>query len=298
MTAIDTRRLVAGELEATFLPAQGMLGASLRRRGVELLRRVEDLEAAAASGSTAGIPLLHPWANRLGGLRYRAAGRDVELDPSSPLLHFDSAGLPIHGVPWSRLAWTVTDAFVNRLTARLDWDRGDLLSVFPFPHRLTLRATLAPDGLTIETALGAGEDPVPAAFGFHPYVAIPGRPRGQWYAELSAMRRLALDSRGIPTGEESRFAAFDAPLSDRAFDDGFALESEGARFAISAGGLRISVELVSGYTHAQVYAPPGKDFVAFEPMTAPTSALTSGRGLRLVLPGEELHTAFRIRVEG
>ena len=34
-----------------------MLGASLRCRGVEMLRRVEDLEAAAARGSSAGIPL-------------------------------------------------------------------------------------------------------------------------------------------------------------------------------------------------------------------------------------------------
>ena len=34
-----------------------MLGASLRYRGVEMLRRVEDLEAAAARGSSAGIPL-------------------------------------------------------------------------------------------------------------------------------------------------------------------------------------------------------------------------------------------------
>jgi len=71
-----------------------MLGASLRRRGVELLGRVENLEAAAESGSTAGIPLLHPWANRLAGLEYRAAGRDVRLDGASPILHFDSKGLP------------------------------------------------------------------------------------------------------------------------------------------------------------------------------------------------------------
>jgi len=292
------RALVAGDLEAVFLPGRGMLGVSLKRRGVELLRRVDDLEASAASGSTAGIPLLHPWANRLGGLRYRAAGRDVELDPSSPLLHFDSAGLPIHGVPWSRLAWTVTDSGVNRLTARLDWDRDDLLSVFPFPHRLTMRITLAPDGLTIETALAAGEEPVPAAFGFHPYLAIPDRPRGHWRLELPAMRRLALDSRGIPTGEPSNFEAFDAPLADRAFDDGFVLESESARLAISAGGWRLSVEPVAGYTHAQVYAPPGREFVALEPMMAPTSALTSGRGLRLVAPGGELRAVFRIQVEG
>src|ERR1700730_17987973 len=128
--------LVAGDLEAVFLPGYGMLGASLRHRHVEILRRVQDLEVAAAKGSTAGIPLLHPWANRLAGPRYRTAGREVVLDPSSPLLHFDEHGLPMHGVPWSLLAWELTEARQDRLAARLEWSRRDLLAVFPFHHRL------------------------------------------------------------------------------------------------------------------------------------------------------------------
>src|SRR5436305_9262878 len=93
------RTLVAGDLQAVFLPNQGMLGASLRHRGVELLRRVEDLEAAAARGSSAGIPLLYPWANRLSEPRYQVVGQQVTLDMSSPLLHLDEHGLPMHGVP-------------------------------------------------------------------------------------------------------------------------------------------------------------------------------------------------------
>jgi aldose 1-epimerase len=51
--------LMAGDLEAVFLPSHGMLGASLRHRGVEILRRVENRETAAAKGSTAGIPFLY-----------------------------------------------------------------------------------------------------------------------------------------------------------------------------------------------------------------------------------------------
>src|SRR6266516_1933595 len=81
--------LTAGDLEAVFLPSRGMIGASLRHRGAEILRRVDDLEAAAAKGSTAGIPLLHPWANRLAGSPYNAAAREGNLDPSSLLLHLD-----------------------------------------------------------------------------------------------------------------------------------------------------------------------------------------------------------------
>ena len=92
MNSSDAARLKAGHLAALFLPEHGMLGASLRHRGVELLRRVDDLDAAAAKGSTAGIPLLHPWANRLGGPIYRAAGKEVVLDPASPFLHRDENG--------------------------------------------------------------------------------------------------------------------------------------------------------------------------------------------------------------
>src|SRR5215468_5569832 len=115
------RTIVAGNLEAVFLPRHGMLGASLRHQNVELLRRIEDLEAAAAKGSTAGIPLLYPWANRLSGFQYSVAGRDVVLDDSSPLLHLDDRGLPMHGVPWALLAWNVIETKKDSLAAHLDW---------------------------------------------------------------------------------------------------------------------------------------------------------------------------------
>ena len=274
-----------------------MLGASLRRRGVELLGRVENLEAAAESGSTAGIPLLHPWANRLAGLEYRAAGRDVRLDGASPILHFDSKGLPIHGVPWSKLPWEVTASRTDTIEARLAWTGPELLAVFPFPHALELRVAFAPGSLSLETTLFAGPGAaVPVAFGFHPYFALPGS-RPQWRLRLPAMRRLQLDANGIPTGREEAAPAMDTPLADGSWDDGFALEAETATLGISGGGLAISVDFLEGFGYAQVYAPPGKPFVALEPMTAPTSALTTGRGLRTVAPGDRYRTAFRIRVE-
>jgi aldose 1-epimerase len=300
--ARDTRsaahRLAAGDLEAVFLPGRGMLGVSLTHHGTEILRRIEDLDAAAAKGSTAGIPLLHPWANRLDGLRYRAAGREVVLDPSSPLLHCDDHGLPMHGVPWARLAWDVVAAAPNRLASRLDWDGPDLRAVFPFPHRLEMAATLSPRALTLKTTLVADPSgPVPVAFGFHPYVGVPGVPRAAWRLELPAMRRLAVDPRGIPNGGEEPFAALDAELGGRGFDDGFALDAERAAFAVSGGGRRISVELLEGYRFAQVFAPPEKDFIALEPMTAPSNALASGRGLHVVAAGERFRAVFRIGVD-
>jgi aldose 1-epimerase len=293
----SVRSIVAGDVEAVLLPGHGMIVASLRERGQELLRRVEDLDTMAVTGRAAGIPLLHPWANRLAGFRYRIAGREVALDPSSPLLHLDDSGLPIHGVPWSRLAWEVTDARADGLAARLEWARHERLTIFPFRHRLEMAATLRPDGLTLETALVAGPDAsVPVSFGFHPYVGLPGLPRSQWRLGLPPMRRLALDRRQIPTGAEEPFGGMDAELGGLDLDDEFALQQGTASFSLEGAGRRITVECLEGYRYVQVFAPKGKDYVALEPMTAPTNALMTGNGLQLVKPGGRFRAAFRVRV--
>ncbi len=290
--------LAAGDLQAVFLPGHGMLGASLRHQGAEILRRIEDLEASAAKGSTAGIPLLHPWANRLAGPHYRAAGREVTLDTSSTLLHLDAHGLPMHGVGWPLLAWEVTETRADRLAARLEWNRADLLAVFPFRHRLEMLVTLDAAGLTVETTLVAGDDgPVPVSFGFHPYFGIPDLARAEWRLKLPAMRKLTLDPHGIPTGEEEPFGGFNAPLGEHDFDDGFALLSGSPSFSLAGAGRRITVEFLKGYRYAQVFAPLEKDYVALEPMTSPTNALTTGRGLQLVKPGGEFRAAFRVRID-
>ena len=300
MSILDSsaRTLVAGDLEAVFLPDHGMLGASLRHRGLEILRRLEDLEAAATRGSSAGIPLLYPWANRLAEPRYRVLGQEVALDVSSPLLHLDEHGLPMHGVPWPLLSWLVTEARQDFLAARLEWSSSDMLAVFPFHHRVELAATLCPESLTLETTVVANsEGPVPVSFGFHPYLGFSEPSRANWHLKLPAMRKLVLDGRGIPTGDEEPFAGFNAELGESSFDDGFALMEEQTTFSVIGATCKVSVELLAGYRHAQVFAPKDKDYITLEPMTAPASALTSGRRLRFVSPGERFQAVFRIRIE-
>src|SRR5262245_55904155 len=105
----ETIELRAGDLTAVILPGFGMLGASLQHQGVELLGRVDDVAGFARSGKVCGIPLLHPWANRLAGPEYRMDGELVRIDTTSPLLYRDGNGLLMHGVPWSYLAWEVVD---------------------------------------------------------------------------------------------------------------------------------------------------------------------------------------------
>src|SRR5213592_4179965 len=88
----------SGELEAAFVPGAGMVGCSLRHRGEELLGQRGGLRTYVAERSTMGIPLLHPWANRLARTRFSVAGRDVDLDSPSLPMSLDPNGLPIHGL--------------------------------------------------------------------------------------------------------------------------------------------------------------------------------------------------------
>jgi galactose mutarotase-like enzyme len=111
------------------------------------------------------------------------------------------------------------------------------------------------------------------------------------------MHRLLVDERGIPNGGEEPCDRFDSEIGERSFDDGFVLLDACPSFCLTGGGRRITVEFLAGYRYAQIFAPKEQEFVAIEPMTAPTSALTSGRGLRVVAPRERFEAAFRVRVE-
>jgi aldose 1-epimerase len=111
------------------------------------------------------------------------------------------------------------------------------------------------------------------------------------------MQRLVLDEKMIPNGEREPFEGYAGELGDRLFDDGFTELPEQPEFMLAGGGRRITVTLLEGYPYAQVYAPADREVVCFEPMTAPTNALASGAGLRLVQPGKSLTAAFSIGVE-
>lgn len=273
-----------------------MIGVSLTDSGVELLGQRRGLDAYVADGKTMGIPILYPWANRLGANTYTADGVTVTLTAGRDGVRTDPNGLPIHGVLAAYPNWRVTHDSANELTAEVDFGDRELLASFPFPHRLALTVTLAERALRVRTSVApTSERAVPLCFGFHPYLQLADVPRAQWIVETPPLRHLELDGQGLPTGETTPQPAMTETLGDKAFDDGYDEVVDGAVFAVSGGGRRIEVHFEQGYPAAQIFAPPGEDVVCFEPMTAPTDALRRG-GYRSVRPGDWGVAQFSIRV--
>jgi galactose mutarotase-like enzyme len=289
--------LSAGDCEAVVLPSLGMLVASFTHRGEELVALPGGLPGYRA-GHTTGIPLLYPWANRLARDRYREGNLEVDLRGLD--LHRDDNGLPIHGLMLARPEWEVTRLGAGprsaRLAARFDFGaHEDLVAAFPFPHELSVDVTLAPSGLRIVTSVRPnGPASVPVAFGWHPYLQLPGTPRDDWELTLPACAHAALDGRGIPTGRARPIPAETAPLGGRDLDDLFALGQD-RMIKLANEHRRLTITYDDGYPYAQVFAPAGQAFCAIEPMTAPTNALVSGDHPS-VRSGETFSAAFTIAV--
>jgi galactose mutarotase-like enzyme len=263
--------LAAGGYEAVFLPDLGLLGASLAFEGRELLSLHGGL-AGYRDRHVTGFPLLAPWANRLSQDRFRVAGKRVDLTKAD--VHRDGNGLAIHGTVTALPGWRIHRLRPARLDAVLDYDRPELLAAFPFRHRLEVSVALSERGLGIETAVVAPEDgPVPVSFGWHPYFRVAG-PRTRWLLGLPALAHLELDERAIPTGRSAEQRAERRPLGDRIFDDLYVLR--GRRFSLEGRSGGVVLRFGRGYEFAQVYAPPGRSFVAIEPMTAPIDGLVTG----------------------
>jgi galactose mutarotase-like enzyme len=288
--------LRAGDLSATWEPEHGMVGTSLRHRGGELLGQRGGLAAYLAKGSAFGIPLLAPWANRLDGLRY---GK-VTLDPGR--VKGGAEGLPKDGALAGR-AWSVRDATATSLRAGFDAacaGYDEVLAVFPFVHAWAVEVTLDDAAMTVRTQLSAtGEDAVPVSFGWHPLFTLPGVAREALEVRLPVRAESVLDARGIPSSEpDLRPPEWTrGPLGARVLDAEYPELDPTSDFVLRGGGRELRVAFAApGYPIGHAWAPGGQDFVAWEPMTAPTNALVSGRGLRHVAPGDAFAATFTVSV--
>jgi aldose 1-epimerase len=287
----------SSSLTATFVPAAGMIGTSLADGDDEFLGQRRGLDAYVNLGKTMGIPILYPWANRLSDSKYEVGGAVVTLTPDANGVRADPHGAPIHGVLAAYPGWLVTARSDNTLTAVLDFGgKPQLLASFPFPHLLTQSVTLEGRTLTIETSVvPTTSASVPLCFGYHPYFTIPGVPREDWQLTTPTMRHLPVDNRGIPTGEHDGWNGGTEPLKSVEYDDGFDMVSDGAVFSLTGGDRRIDVTFEKGYPAAQLFAPKNENFVAIEPMAAPTDSLRRGTH-RYAVPGKPETARFSIKV--
>ncbi|MCU0283809.1 MAG: aldose 1-epimerase [Candidatus Nanopelagicales bacterium] len=293
---------------ATFVPGVGMVCSSMTHDGEEMLGQRYGLAGYLETGRTFGVPILAPWANRLGRMAYAVVHegggvRRIDVNPNTPHLRFDAFGQPIHGLLRGSPDWQVVEAEAGpmeaTITATLDFDQRRIdFAAFPFEHRIDFKATLRATSLTFSTEIHAiGQDEVPIAFGWHPYLTIPGLARSEWEVYFPFTKRCPLGPTLLPEGTREDVEPIIGKLGDRRLDDLFADVANGTTAFIRGNGRRMSIRFDTGYDWAILYGPPHRDHICVEPMTAASDPFSGQDPMEVVPRGKSFRAAFTISVD-
>ena len=302
------------DIELAIVPSLGNRAIAMLVKGQNILYvPFDDPSLLKTDKHTNGIPFLAPWANRMPD-GFWANGQWYPFRQGSNVLRPDPNGIPIHGMLIASPFWEIVDSGANDasayITSRLEfWKYPDLMANWPFAHEYEMTYRLAEGTLEVTvTVTNRSTDPMPVALGFHPYFQLPGVPIAEAFAHIAARLHVETDSRLVATGETRPAKLGDrVSLRDHHFDDGFTglvRDADGrAVFYVEGGGKKIEVSFGPKYQVAIIYAPPGHDYICFEPMSAITNGINLAHHgkyaeLQIVEPGGEWQESFWVRPSG
>lgn len=267
------------------------VGATLRRYDVDGRQVVDGFGPDERPDGGRG-QVLAPWPNRVRDGRYSFAGQEHQLALSEVAKHNAIHGL----VRWA--GWTETGRSTDAVTLTTTvWPQPG----YPFLVRLDAAYALTDDGLAVTvTAHNDGSAPAPYGVGHHPYVTL-GVPVDQVVLTVPAARRLLVDDRGNPVGEQDVAGTpfdFRSPreVGDLVLDVAYRdLEPEAGgltRVRLEHGARGAELWLGEGARHLQLFSGDTlpdrgrrRASLAVEPMSCPPGALASGDDLVVLDPG-------------
>lgn len=301
----------AHKTEVSVIPSVGNMAYEMNVNGHNVLFwPYKSLAEFKAKPGFAGIPFLAPWANRLDQDAFWANGKKYLLNPDLGNIRRDQFHTPIHGLVSYASEWQVVslkaDAAAAEVTSRLEfWKIPEWMAQFPFAHTIEMTYRLADGALEVRTKIeNHATEPMPLVIGFHPYYQITDAPRDQWKVHLAAREHYELSDKLIPTGATKPVELPDpVSLAGHQLDDVFGGVNHNDDFSVQGAKQKISIHYGPNYRVAVVYAPPGRDFICFEPMTGITNGFNlahSGayKELQSVPAGSTWQESFWIRPSG
>lgn len=304
----------ARQTEVSVVPSLGNNAYEMKVRGKQVFwSPYRTLREFRAKPAQLGNPFLAPWANRIDGDAYWVNGKKYLLNGDLGNFRYDGNRKPIHGLVVFA-DWKVTalraDEHGAEVTSRLEfWRNPAWMAQFPFAHTIDMTYRLRDGTLEVETAIeNHATEPMPVSIGYHTYYQLDDAPRDEWKVHLAARQHLTLSEVLIPTGERKPVTLADPlPLAGNKLDDVFSdlvRDAQGrAEFWVAGRSQKISVLYGPKYPVSVVYAPPGRGFICFEPMTGVTNAFNlAHRGvfpdLQSVAPGGKWRESFWIKPSG
>ncbi|MDZ7343707.1 MAG: aldose 1-epimerase, partial [candidate division KSB1 bacterium] len=220
-----------------------------------------------------GMPILFPTPNRVRDCRYEFDGRVYQHRKG-----YEDRFL--HGLVYDE-AWKVGELKTTATSACFSaWLEVEPFhpnyAAFPFPHKIIVTFTMAPDGLAISYEVeNTGEGRLPFGFGLHPWFRVPAS-RDDILLCVPATHEMELEPRMLlPTGKCIPIAEANAKVSkpfnlaEVDLDTAYLgmRPEQPAWLEYRHEKLRLELRASEDFTHALIYSPAGEDFVCLENQT-------------------------------
>ncbi len=298
MIRSDTIELRAGPARVAIVPDCGGAIATFEWNGNAVLRPTS---AQALATNTvrefACFPLI-PFSNRVADATLHWAG-DAFVLPRYLPAHPHA----IHGNGWQR-AWTRLESDTSRV--RLEFSHepsGERAREWPFAFRATQEFALTDSTLSVRLGI-ANRDArtMPFGLGWHPYfprsseMELGFRAEGVWLTDATC----------LPTAHTAVPPAWNfsaqRSIGTTTLDNCFTQWQSPAIICWPERGFAVELSADAACDHLVVFIPPGRDFIAVEPVTHMTDAFNraaAGRqdtGTRLLAPGAEFSCTMRFSI--
>jgi len=279
--------LKAGEAELQIRPELGGAIASWRHGSDEILHPVSDPNLIAQHEiPVAGYPLV-PFSNRIGNGRFSFDGQSYKLDEN-----FRGEPHTIHGNGWER-AWHVEAQEGARVRLSLAHEPPrDPASQWPFRYRAELDYALREDGLVVVLRVRNTDDKAqPVGLGFHPFFPRAGVELGFSASSVWLAGEDSLPARQVPVEGAFRFEPM-RPVGPESIDNNYNGWTRTVFLRWPGRGLALTMTADPLFGHLVVFTPPGKAYIAAEPVSNMTDAINhpdiSDQGLVRLEPGAVL----------
>ena len=231
--------------------------------------------------------------------RSRSAARTYEL-----ARNFGEHPHAIHGVGWQRPWRVVAHDAESALVALEHRPLGDEARAWPWPFDAWQSFALAADReralLTLTLGIrNVGDSPFPFGLGWHPYLprdattTLGFRAQRVWQTDATQLPTARVPAQGAWSFEPPR------AIADAALDNVYT-GWDGETTLADPGGGSTTIRADRACAFLVVYAPPGRPFVALEPVTHMTDAFNraargeSATGTRTLAPGAGFSCTMQI----
>lgn len=294
----DAIVLRAGTVEAIVLPqvggALGEFNVLRPERKFPLLRPYapgpdSPPGASPHPNELACYPLI-PWSNRISHGAFEFNGTTHRVACTDPKERY-----PLHGDGWKR-PWRVVERSDEAVTLAV---MGDIA---PFTYYGSLEYRLIGSALEVRLSVrNAGPAPLPFGLGLHPWFVR--TPDVRITAAASGILTVADDLLPIALDPVPADADFNQPrgLPERLIDNSFTGWNGRARIDWLDAGMALEIGTSPALRFYQVYAPPGRPYFCFEPISHPADAFNfpapdARPGLVVLAPGDSYAIAVTFGV--